>query len=329
MILKNFELNKINLKINKIFLLYGENQGAKDELIKSIIDQKKVPTDKYHEEDVINNPENFFNSILSKSFFEKEKVFIIKKITNKIYPTIVKIIEKNIDETLILDSEVLDKKSKLRNLFEKNKNLICIPFYPDNEKTLNLIIYNFIKEKKISLSQESINLITYRADGSRERLYLELKKIDSLSSSKKKIDFDDIVKLTNSSSENNISELVDSCLAKNKVKVVKSINDSNFNKEDTIIIIRTFLYKAKRLLKLKEDALKEQNLDILISSYKPSIFWKEREIVKIQMKIWSYKRILKLIKQINKVEMILKKSPEISLYVLNNFILQNVSQINN
>ena len=329
MILKNFELNKINLKINKIFLLYGENQGAKDELIKSIIDQKKVPTDKYHEEDVINNPEDFFNSILSKSFFEKEKVFIIKKITYKIYPTIVKIIEKNIDETLILDSGVLDKKSKLRNLFEKNKNLICIPFYPDNEKTLNLIIYNFIKEKKISLSQESINLITYRADGSRERLYLELKKIDSLSSSKKKIDFDDIVKLTNSSSENNISELVDSCLAKNKVKVVKSINDSNFNKEDTIIIIRTFLYKAKRLLKLKEDALKEQNLDILISSYKPSIFWKEREIVKIQMKIWSYKRILKLIKQINKVELILKKSPEISLYVLNNFILQNVSQINN
>ena len=329
MIIKSFELNKIDLKLNKIFLLYGENQGAKDELIESIIDQKKIPTHKYHEEDVINNPEDFFNSILSKSFFEKEKVFIIKKITNKIYPTIVKIIEKNIDETLILDSEVLDKKSKLRNLFEKNKNLICIPFYPDNEKTLNLIIYNFFKEKKISLSQESINLITYRANGSRERLYLELKKIDSLSSSKKKIDFDDIVKLTNSSLENNISELVDSCLAKNKVKVVKSINDSNFNKEDTIIIIRTFLYKAKRLLKLKENALKEQNLDILISSHKPSIFWKEREIVKIQMKIWSYKRILKLIKQINKVEMILKKSPEISLYVLNNFILQNVSQINN
>ena len=329
MIIKSFELNKIDLKLNKIFLLYGENQGAKDELIQFIISKKKAPTHKYHEDNLINDPEDFFNSILSKSFFEKEKVFIIKKVTNKIYPTIDKIIEKNIDETLILDSEILDKKSKLRNLFEKRKDLICVPFYPDTEKTLNQITYKFLKEKKINLSQETINLITERANGSREHLYMELKKIDNLSYTKKKIVFDDIVKLSNLGTEYKISELVDNCLAKNKIKVLSYINDNNFNTEDTIIIIRTFLYKTKRLLKLKESTVKEQNIDNIILSYKPTIFWKEREIVKIQMKIWPYEKILKLINQINNVELTLKKSPELSLYILNNFILQSACKINN
>tara|TARA_Y100001936_G_scaffold223984_1_gene241222 strand:+ start:68 stop:1057 length:990 start_codon:yes stop_codon:yes gene_type:complete len=329
MIIKSFELDKIDLKINKIFLLYGENQGAKDELIQSIINQKKIPTFKYHENEVINNSEDFFNSILSKSFFDKEKIFIVKKITNKIYKIIDEIIEKNSDDIIILDAEILDRKSKLRNLFEKNKNLVCIPFYPDNEKTLNVITYKFLKEKNINLSQETINLITERANGSREHLFLELEKIDNLSLTKKKISFGDIAKLTNSGTEYKISELVDNCLAKNENKVLRSINDNNFNSEDNIIIIRTFLYKAKRLLKLKEDSTKEQNLDILISSHKPPIFWKEKGIVKMQMKIWSHQKILKLINQINKIELMLKKSPQISLYVLNNFILQNTSKINN
>ena len=330
MIIKNFELNKIDLKIDKIFLLYGENQGAKDELIQSIIDRKKIPTLKYHEEEVINNSEELLNSMLSRSFFENEKIFIIKKITNKIFPLIEEIIDKNIDETLILDAEILDKKSKLRNLFEKKKNLVCIPFYPDNEKTLSLITFKFLKERKINLSQETINLITERANGSRKHLQLELEKIDLLSCTKKKISFNDIVKLTNSGLEYKISELVDYCLAQNKSKVIKSVNENIFNTEDNIIIIRTFLYKAKRLLKLKEGSAKTQNLDALISSHKPPIFWKEREIVKTQMKIWSYERILKLINQINKIELILKRSPQISLYVLNDFILQNASsEINN
>ena len=330
MIIKNFELNKIDLKIDKIFLLYGENQGAKDELIQSIIDSKKIPTLKYHEEEVINNSEELLNSMLSRSFFENEKIFIIKKITNKIFPLIEEIIDKNIDETLILDAEILDKKSKLRNLFEKKKNLVCIPFYPDNEKTLSLITFKFLKERKINLSQETINLITERANGSRKHLQLELEKIDLLGSTKKKISFNDIVKLTNSGMEYKISELVDYCLAQNKSKVIKSVNENIFSTEDNIIIIRTFLYKAKRLLKLKEGSAKTQNLDALISSHKPPIFWKEREIVKTQMKIWSYERILKLINQINKIELILKRSPQISLYVLNDFILQNASsEINN
>ena len=330
MIIKSFELNKINLDKNKFFLTYGENQGAKEELINSIIQQKKIKADNYYENEIFSNSENFFNTISSKSFFNNEKIVIIKKATNKILMIIENIIEKNYEDLIvILNAETLDKKSKLRSLFEKNKDLICIPFYPDNQKTLDAITIKFLRESKINLSQESINIITERANGSRDHLYNELKKIKNLSLSRKKIDVDDIVKITNLGNEYKISELVDHCLARNKFKVLKFINESNFRNEDTILVIRIFLTKAKRLLKLNKNFIKNSNLETVIASHKPPIFWKEKEIIKSQMKIWTLQRTQKLIDQINQIELSLKKTPQISIFILNNFILKNLSKINN
>jgi len=329
MIIKSFEFNKINLNKSKFFLLYGQNQGAKDEMIENIINQKKLSSQKYYENEIIVNSSIFFDSILSKSFFENEKIIVIKNTTNKIYKIIEELIEKNYNEIIILDAELLDKKSKLRNFFEKNKDLICIPFYPDNQRTLSMITTNYLIKKKINLSQESINLLTDRANGNRKQLYVELEKILNLSSSRKKINFEDVSKLSNTGVDFNVSELVDQCLAKNKFKVLKSINENNFKNDDTILIIRTFLSKAKRLLKLKEYSKDEQNLDNTISLYKPTIFWKEKDIVKIQMKIWSYEKVLYLINQINKTELLLKKTPQLSIYVLSNFILQCATKISN
>jgi len=329
MIIKSFEFNKINLNKSKFFLLYGQNQGAKDEMIENIINQKKLSSQKYYENEIIVNSSIFFDSILSKSFFENEKIIVIKNTTNKIYKIIEELIEKNYNEIIILDAELLDKKSKLRNFFEKNKDLICIPFYPDNQRTLSMITTNYLIKKKINLSQESINLLTDRANGNRKQLYVELEKILNLSSSRKKINFEDVSKLSNTGVDFNVSELVDQCLAKNKFKVLKSINENNFKNDDAILIIRTFLSKAKRLLKLKEYSKDEQNLDNTISLYKPTIFWKEKDIVKIQMKIWSYEKVLYLINQINKTELLLKKTPQLSIYVLSNFILQCATKISN
>ncbi len=330
MIIKSFELNKINLNKNKFFLTYGENQGAKEELINSIIQQKKIKADNYYENEIFSNSENFFNTISSKSFFNNEKIVIIKKATNKILKIIENIIEKNYEDLIvILNAETLDKKSKLRSMFEKNKDLICIPFYPDDQKTLNAITVKFLRNSKINLSQESINIITERANGSRDHLYNELKKIKNLSLSRKKIDIDDIVKITNLGNEYKISELVDHCLARNKFKVLKFINESNFRNEDTILVIRIFLAKAKRLLKLNKNFIKNSNLETVIASHKPPIFWKEKEIIKSQMKIWTLQRTQKLIDQINQIELSLKKTPQISIFILNNFILRNLSKINN
>ncbi len=330
MIIKSFELNKINLKENKFFLAYGDNQGAKDELIDLLTNKKIDNVYKYFENDIISNPENLYNTISSKSFFNDEKIIIIKKVTNKILKIFEVMFEKNYEDIIVIfDADILDKKSKLRSIFEKEKNLTCIPFYPDNNKTIEIIMSKYLKENNISLSRESINVLIDRANGSREHLYTELQKIKNLSMTRKKIELKDIMKLTNLGNEYKISELVDHCLAKNKVRVIKFINENNFRNEDAILIIRIFLSKAKRLLKLNKNLNGSENLENVISSFKPSIFWKEKEIVKTQMKIWSYDKIQDLINQINKIEILLKKTPELSIYILNNFIFKNVKKFNN
>jgi len=224
---------------------------------------------------------------------------------------------------------LLDKKSKLRNFFEKEKNLVCIPFYPDDFKNLNFISQNFFREKKIKISQESTNLIIERSNGSRQHLRNELEKIALYAVNKKEIDFSEIIKLTNLGKNYDISELVETCLVKNQKKVSNIINENNFSNEDTIIIIRTFLLKAKRLLNLSQKTKFNSNLERVISDYKPPIFWKEKEIVKQQLKFWSEENLRKLINEINNTELLIKKNVNISFNILLNFIFKNSKVTNN
>ena len=159
MIIKSYEINKINLKKNNVYLLYGENEGFKNKVINDTFKKFSKNIYKYDEKEILNNKENFFNKILSKSFFETEKLIIILRSTDKIVNIIEEIIEKNIEDTkIILLANILEKKSKLRMLFEKNKNIVCIPFYADNFQTLNNIANTYFREKKIPISQETINI---------------------------------------------------------------------------------------------------------------------------------------------------------------------------
>ena len=189
MILKSFELDKIDLKNKKFFLLYGENQGHKNEVIEKKF--KKIFSNNifnYEEAEVINNEEVFFSNILSKSFFENEKLIIISRVSDKIKDIMEEIIEKKIEDlTIILNSSILDKKSKLRSYFEKNKDTVCIPFYADNSQTLMSIVNNYLREKKIQISQQTINVIVERCRGDRQNLHNELQKIQSFLIKKKKL----------------------------------------------------------------------------------------------------------------------------------------------
>ena len=324
MIIKAFELEKKITK-NKIYLFYGKNDGHKEEIIKSkFLKEYPENTYKYSEKEIFENLDNFYNTIQSHSFFEKEKLIIISDVTDKIKKEIEEILNKKIDNiTIILISNILDKKSKLRSFFEKDKNLICIPFYGDNNLTLTSLTKSFFREKKIPISQEIINLIVDRSNEDRKNLKNELFKIESYIINQKKIKIDDIIKLTNLSENHSITNLVDNCLAKNKKKTSYILNENNYTNEDSIIIIRTFLVKAKRLLKLTAESKKNKNLDTVISSFKPPIFWKEKEIIKSQLKNWTTDTVEKLIYEINQVELLIKKNSQSSLNILSDFILRN------
>ena len=331
MIIKSFELNKIDLKKNNFFLFYGENEGLKKEIIESNF-KNNYPkkTFYYDESEVLNNKSNFFEEILSKSFFENEKLIIISRSTDKITSIIEEILEKKIDDlVLILNSGSLEKRSKLRLLFEKNKEIICIAFYEDNNQTLSSMANQFFRNNKIQISQQSINLIINRCRGDRQNLKNELNKIESFIKNKKKIEISEILQLTNLAENYSVTELVDNCLAKNKNKTLNILNENNYNLEDCIIVIRTMLAKSKRLLKLFQEIKISNNIDSAISSIKPPIFWKDKQIVKDQINKWSHKKIELLIFRINEIELLIKKNSSISLSVLSDFIIEQASTASN
>lgn len=331
MIIKSFELNKIDLKKNNFFLFYGENEGLKKEIIESNF-KNNYPkkTFYYDESEVLNNKSNFFEEILSKSFFENEKLIIISRSTDKITSIIEEILEKKIDDlVLILNSGSLEKRSKLRLLFEKNKEIICIAFYEDNNQTLSSLASQFFRNNKIQISQQAINLIINRCRGDRQNLKNELNKIESFIKNKKRIEISEILQLTNLAENYSVTELVDNCLAKNKNKTLNILNENNYNLEDCIIVIRTMLAKSKRLLKLFQEIKISNNIDSAISSIKPPIFWKDKQIVKDQINKWSHKNIELLIFKINEIELLIKKNSSISLSVLSDFIIEQASTASN
>jgi len=219
MIIKSYEINKINLEKNPFVLLYGKNDGLKKETKNTLL-KNKIITSSYEEKEILDDPASFLETIFSKSLFESEKILIIKRASDKILKILYEIIDKNLkDIFIIFESDNLDKKSKLRVFFEKEKICVCVPFYPDNEQTLIKIGFDFIREKKISISASDLNLIINKSNGDRYVLFLELEKIAQYSKGGKKINSNVLNKLTNLIENHDISELIDYCLAQDRKKV--------------------------------------------------------------------------------------------------------------
>ena len=331
MIVKSYELKKTKIDNIRFFLLHGKNSGLINETIKNDL---KVRLSKniynYDETEILNNPSQIRETILNKSFFENDKLIIISRATDKISKIIEEIVDLNSPETsIVLISETLEKKSKIRNLFEKNKNTICVAFYEDNNLTLNKIAFDFFKQKKISISQQNINLIVERSSGNRINLTNELKKIENFSINKKIVSTKDLIKLTNLAENYDYTNLVNCSLAKNKKKTINILNENNLLKKDCIIILRIFLNKLKRLLKIFSNSEINRNIDSTISSFKPPIFWKEKDIVKQQINVLSYQKIQDLLTKTNNIELLVKKNPSISINLVNNFILEQCDEANN
>mgnify|MGYP001343917280 FL=1 len=321
MIIKSFEFEKIKSKNYKSILLYGVNQGLKDEIIKStILKDFSGEVLKYDETEAIEKSEIILESFLNGSLFDKQKIILISRCSNKIYSFTEKFLGKEISQAmLVLNSENLDKKSKLRALYEKSKDLVCVPFYEDNQQSLGIFANKYLQNKNIKLSREILNLIIERSQGDRGNLKNELQKIENLSLSKKNISNKDIIKITNLAENYTVFELVDNYLAKNQKKVSNIINENNFENDDSIIILRALLNRSKRLLKLKNMQNVNKSIDDTIAVCKPPIFWKEKDIVKQQMSNWSEDEVKKKIFEISNLEILIKKNSS-SINLVSDFI---------
>ena len=321
MILKSFETKKINIKQNKLILFYGKNDQTKKEAIENLTNSQKQIVN-YEQNEILDNENYFVESISSKSLFEEEKVIIIKRATDKIINLLEKIRVINLEDILIIIiAENLEKKSKLRSVFEKDKELICVAFYPDTNQTLSNVALNFLKEKKIVISQENLNLIINRSQGDRKILLDELEKVENYCKNGKKLTRDHLLKLTNLAENYSVTELIDNCLAKNQKKTLQILNENNFTKDDCVMITRVFINKSKKMLTLCEEFERNKNIETTISSAKPPIFWKDKEITKLQIKTWSSKNIKQLIYDLSKLEHQIKKNFDVSLNLMIDFIV--------
>jgi len=319
--LKNFKKDTINY-----YLFYGPNTGLIEETINKFF--KPIYTKNiinYDESELLSNIHLFKEMIFNKSFFENEKFIIINRASNKILEIIEELIESQItDLKIIIKAGVLEKKSKLRNFFEKNESVVITAFYEDNYQSLSLMAQNIFRENKINVSGEIINLIVERSKGNRINITNEIEKILPFAKKNNKINFEDVLKLTNLAENYNISELVKYNLSKNKKKTLNILNENNKISDENILILRTFLNNLKRLKSLKVKLKNNKNIDQVLSSSRPPIFWKDKEIIKQQLNVWSLTEIKLLINKVNDLELEIKKNNQVSDQILNNFIIENL-----
>lgn len=321
MIIKSYELKKISNK-NNVILIYGENEGLKKEISTKIKNQFSGKEINYEENDVLKNLDEFRNLIKNHSLFDDKKVITIRRCTEKIYQIIFEIVDYNMEDLIIIDCGTLDKRSKLRNFFEKSKKAVIIPTYKDDYQSLINISRDFFSQNKISISQETLSLLVSRCNGDRGYLKLELEKISNYMAEKKNISLEEIYKLTNLYENYSATELVDSSLLKNVKKTCNILNESNYSQDDTFLIIRILLQKSKRILSLINEINTGKNIDNALQEHRPPIFWKDKPVLKQQIKLWNYDKIKDLISKINSLEILIKKNNSLSVILLKDFIYE-------
>ena len=337
MIVKSYEAqkNKLNLSKYNFFLLYGENFGLKKDIrdiIKIAVKQKNDNLEvlSVYENEILNNEESFYNSIYSGSLFSNKKIITIFDATDKIIKKIDDIFDKNTENVyLVIFSGILDKKSKLRNFFETNKKTICIPCYLDTPRDLEIIAQSEFRENNISVSREVINLLVEKANSDRSNLKNEIEKIKAYSLNKKELGLNEIKSLINFSGDYKSDILVNECLCGNVPQYKKIISELYINTVNQILLLRILSNKVQRLLNIKKQEDKSNNIDNLINNARPAIFWKDKELVKKQLSIWNLHELKKIISGINNTEYLCKKNPQASKVIFFNFFLKICTKANN
>ena len=337
MIIKSYEVkkNKLKLQKNNFFLLYGENLGLKKDiknLIVSDIKQKnsEIENLSLYESEILDREENFYNLAYMGSLFGNIKIITIYGATDKIFKKINDIYDKHPENLfLIIFSEILEKKSKLRNFFEKSEKAISVACYLDNEKDLETIAQLELRKNNIILSREAINLLIEKSNSDRNNLRNEIEKIKSYSLNKKKLEVDEIKSLINFSGDHKSDILINECLCGNIIQYKKIISELYVSAVNQILLLRILSSKIHRLLRIKEQENLSNNLDNLINNSKPTIFWKEKPLVKKQLLIWNLGDLKKMISDINNTELLCKKNPQISNSIFFNFFAKICNKANN
>ena len=328
MIYKSYLIEQnINLLDKNLFLFYGENLGLKNELKDKIkFQNKNAEIINLSQDDIINNIDNFLNEILNISLFDEKKIYFINQVNDKILDAI-KIIEPKIDyQKIYLISESLDKRSKIRNYFEKSNNCGVVACYNDNEISFKKIIIERLKNYK-GVTAENINLISDKCNFNRDKLNNELDKIYTFFLGKN-IDRHKLEILLDNKINNDFSLLKDEAFNGNKIETNKLLSDTIIDSEKNVLYLNII---NQRLLKLNEifKLIGQTNLEKAIDMLKPPIFWKDKPLVTHQIRSWEKEHLKNLIYKTNEIELLVKKNSVLAKNILADFIIDNSKKTNN
>ncbi len=330
MIIKSFEVQRkiSSFSKNNLFLLYGENNGLKKDIkdiIKNSFEKEKSNLEIFsaYENYILDNEENFYNTIYSGSLFGDKKIIIINEGTDKILKILEDIINKKPENILIIIySSILEKKSKLRTFFEKEKTTICIPCYPDNERDLENIAKHEFKNNNVIIQREALSLLIEKSNQDRGNLKNEIEKIISYAHTKKNLELDEIRALINFAGEHKSDNLVNECLCGNITQFKKILSEVYSSTLNQIFLLRILSNKIQKLIKIKLLENDYKNIDSLIDEARPAIFWKDKPIIKKQITIWNINALNNIINEINTIEILCKKKPQLAKIISFNFFGQ-------
>jgi len=324
---KSYEIEKKipDLSKHNLLLLYGENIGLKKDIRSKIkIDLNKKEQDieilSFYENEIIDNEDDFYNSIYSGSLFSNKKMITINNGSDKILKLIEDIYIKYPENLiLIIFSEILEKKSKLRIFFEKSSTALCVPCYADNNKSLETILTSELRKNNITISRESINLLIDKSNNDRNNLRNEIEKIKAYSLNKKNLSVEEIKSIANFSGEYKSDSLINECLNGDINQYKKIVSELYVNTVNYVFLLRILYNKIQKLLSIKKLENSTKDIDVLISSFKPAIFWKEKPIIKKQLSIWNQEDLKEITNKINEIELSCKKNPLLSKVIFFNF----------
>jgi len=312
-ILKSYIVEQDVSILNKFqaFLFYGENDGVKDDVklqLKELNKDHEIIT--FFENEIIKNKNILYENIINESLFNESKIIFIYSTTDKIYKEISEGLKKSSSNLKIcIFAETLDKKSKLRTLFEKDKKLAVIPCYEDNDRTLINYISKDLNGFK-GITGELINLIITNSNSNRKIIQIELTKIKEFFSSKiiNKGHLSEILNIKNNS---NFDKIRDNVLIGKNDKVNGLLSEIDFLPEDSFLYLNSLNYRILRLIEIKrtskEFGVDEKELD----NIKPPIFWKDKPIYLQQLKKWDLKNLVQIANKINETEVLMRKNSHI------------------
>jgi DNA polymerase-3 subunit delta len=324
MIVKSFSANFKELLKKNFTLLYGENISLIFEIEQKIIKEAKnnngLVVKKYQEEYFLQNKDVFEQFINSESLFGDQELVIISESTDKILEIFDNTIASTNNKKIIFLSSLLTKRSKLRNLAETETDFNCIACYDDTPVQLQSILLQKLKDNKISVSREFLNSIFEVNSLNRQDINDAITKIQLIQSTSN-IKEENLKNIFYSSSHNDNFEIINFCLLGDKKNINKVLSNIyiqgiNFNE-----ILAALKYKVNKLIEISVSNTSDLNVNQLVENYKPPIFWKEKNMVKEQLRRWTNGELNKLMEIIYETEINCKKNYEISNTILQQFIV--------